>query len=519
MHVLTTPEQASQWLRTHVTGTLHTDSRKVGKGDGFIAWPGAAVDGRQYVQAALAAGAAACIVEGQAAQSFGFTDERIARYDQLKPATGMIAAHYYQQPSQQLDVIAITGTNGKTSTAWWVAQALNTLRYGLGTSADQVAAQSKSLSKSELLEQYSSGLVGTLGVGIPGKMVFNGNSTPDPVLLQAAFAHMVAAGAKACAIEATSIGLAEQRLAGVAIKVAVFTNFTQDHLDYHGSMQDYWLAKLALFDWPGLRSAVVNVDDAKGVDVAAHCAARGVQVWTVSQLRTDTRLWVQNITYTDTGMQFVVREGADSAQVQCTVVGDYNISNLLCAIGCLRSLEVPLAAACEAVSQCTAVPGRMECIALPNAPLVAVDYAHTPDALEKVLQAMRPMARARSGQLWCVFGCGGDRDTSKRPVMASIAERNADKVVVTSDNPRSEAPDAIIAQIVAGLSASSRAQVQTDRASAISQAVLQAGVHDVVVIAGKGHEDYQDIAGVKLPFSDKAQAQAALAQRAGKVAA
>ena len=313
--------------------------------------------------------------------------------------------------------------------------------------------------------------------------------------------------------------MAEQRLAGVAIKVAVFTNFTQDHLDYHGSMQDYWQAKLSLFDWPQLHSAIVNMDDAKGAEVAAHCAARGVQVWTLSQLRTDTRLWAQDIRYTDTGMQFVVREGADSAQVQSTMVGDYNISNLLCAVGSLRSLEIPLAAACEAVSQCTAVPGRMECIAQLNAPLVAVDYAHTPDALEKVLQAMRPMARARSGQLWCVLGCGGDRDASKRPVMAATAERNADKVIITSDNPRSEVPEAIIAQMVAGLSAPLRAQVQTDRASAIAQAVEQAGMHDVVVIAGKGHEDYQDIAGVKHPFSDLAQAQAALAQRTGKVAA
>ena len=519
MHALASPEQASQWLGARVTGTLRTDSRKVGQGDGFIAWPGAAVDGRQYVQAALAAGAVACIVEGHDAQSFGFTDARIASYDQLKPATGLIAAHYYQQPSQQMDVIAITGTNGKTSTAWWVAQALNTLRYRSRSAVHQPAINPKLLSKSELLEQYSCGLVGTLGVGIPGRMVFNGNSTPDPVLLQAAFARMVTAGAQACAIEATSIGLAEQRLAGVAIKVAVFTNFTQDHLDYHGSMQDYWQAKLALFDWPQLHSAIVNMDDAKGAEVAAHCAARGVQVWTVSQLRTDTRLWAQDIRYTDTGMQFVVREGADSAQVQSTMVGDYNISNLLCAVGSLRSLEIPLAAACEAVSQCTAVPGRMECIAQLNAPLVAVDYAHTPDALEKVLQAMRPMARARSGQLWCVLGCGGDRDASKRPVMAAIAERNADKVIITSDNPRSEVPEAIIAQMVAGLSAPLRAQVQTDRASAIAQVVEQAGMHDVVVIAGKGHEDYQDIAGVKHPFSDLAQAQAALAQRTGKVAA
>jgi UDP-N-acetylmuramyl-tripeptide synthetase len=503
MQMLTTPEQASQWLQTHVTGALHTTSRKIGAGDGFIAWPGAATDGRLYVQAALDAGAAACLVEAEGAEAFKFDDARIASYTGLKAATGLIAADYYGQPSQQLDVIAITGTNGKTSTAWWVAQALNTLRY-------QHDAQAKPLLKTQLPEQYSCGLVGTLGVGIPGKMVFTGNTTPDPVLLHAAFADMRAAGAQACAIEATSIGLAEKRMAGVAVRTAVFTNFTQDHLDYHGNMQLYWQAKLALFDWPGLQAAVVNLDDPQGTQLVDYCAARGVQVWTVSQLRTDARIWAQDVQYTDMGMQFTVREGQSSAAVQCAVVGSYNVDNMLCAIGSLRSLDITLDQAAHAISQCTAVPGRMECIIAPNAPLVAVDYAHTPDALDKALTAMRPLARSRGGQLWCVFGCGGDRDASKRPLMAQVAERNADKLVITSDNPRTESAQNIIAQIVAGLSAPARVQVQSDRAAAIAYAVATARANDVVLIAGKGAEEYQDIAGVKHPFNDLAHARTAL---------
>jgi UDP-N-acetylmuramyl-tripeptide synthetase len=512
MHALHTPEQASQWLHDKVRGQLSTDSRKVTTGDGFIAWPGAATDGRRFVQGALDAGAAACLVEAQGVEAFALTDARVASYPHLKTATGLIAAAYYQQPSAKLDVIAVTGTNGKTSTAWWVAQALNTLRYR----ADEALG---TLSKSELPAQYSCGLVGTLGTGTPGHMVFNGLTTPDPVLLQAEFASMHGQGARACAIEASSIGLAEHRLAGTHIRVAMFTNLTQDHLDYHGSMADYWKTKRALFDWPSLQAAVVNLDDAMGQELADHCAARGVQVWTVSQLRTDARLWAQAVQYTDTGMRFTVCEGGQQAAVDSAVVGDYNVSNLLGVIAALRSLDVPLQAACQAASACTPVPGRMECITLPDAPLVAVDYAHTPDALEKVLAALRPMAQARGGQLWCVFGCGGDRDTSKRPLMAAAAERGASKVVVTSDNPRSESPDAIIAQIVAGFTAAARVQIVPNRAEAIVQAVQLAQTQDVILIAGKGHEDYQDIAGVKHPFSDMAHAQAAVQQRATETTA
>jgi UDP-N-acetylmuramyl-tripeptide synthetase len=502
MQALQTPEQASQWLRTQVRGALHTDSRQVRAGDGFIAWPGAATDGRRYVQAALDAGALACLVEAEGVEVFEFTDARIASYPALKAATGLVAAAYYEEPSHKLDVIAVTGTNGKTSTAWWVAQALNILRYRVPSSAT-----------------WACGLIGTLGTGTPGHMVFNGLTTPDPVLLQAEFARMAQQGMRACAIEASSIGLAEQRLVGTVIRTAVFTNFTQDHLDYHANMDAYWQAKLALFEWPHLQAAVINLDDDKGIDLADHCAARGVQVWTVSQLRTDARVWAKGVQYQDAGMEFIVCEGGDEAVVNCAMVGEYNVSNLLGVIATLRSLDIDLASACLAVSQCTAVPGRMECLTQPGAPLVAIDYAHTPDALDKVLAALRPMARARSGQLWCVFGCGGDRDASKRPLMGAAAERGADKLVVTSDNPRTESAQTIIEQIVAGLSSMSSAHLQPDRAVAIAYAIEHAKEHDVIVIAGKGHEDYQDIAGIKHPFSDLAHAQAVLQIRNKEVTA
>jgi UDP-N-acetylmuramyl-tripeptide synthetase len=496
MLCLTSPAQASQWLRERGTAALHADSRKVGAGEGFVAWPGAATDGRKYVQPALDAGAAACLVEADGVQAYGFTDERVASYTGLKADTGLIAAAFYAEPSKKLDVIAVTGTNGKTSTAWWVAQALNILHANNAAKSDLVC-----------------GLVGTLGIGVPGDMVFNGLTTPDPVLLQAQLARMAEQGMRACAIEASSIGLAEHRLAGTAIATAVFTNFTQDHLDYHGDMASYWAAKKALFDMPGLQTAVVNLDDDQGAALAQHCASRGVQVWTVSQLRTDARICAKEVQYHDSGMQFTVRESTAQASIDCAMMGEYNVSNLLGVVAVLRSMGFDLDRICNAVTQCTAVPGRMECIAMAGVPMVAVDYAHTPDALDKVLAALRPVARARSGQLWCVFGCGGDRDASKRPLMAAAAERGADKLVVTSDNPRAESAQTIIDQILAGLSSPSSAHVQPDRSAAIAFAAERAKSHDVIVIAGKGHEDYQDIAGVKYPFSDMVHAKAALQLR------
>ncbi len=492
---LETPFQAAQWLHSCVTGQLHIDSRKVGAGDGFVAWPGAAVDGRTFVPDALRQGAHACLVEAAGVGAFPFgaaqTFDGVGCYTGLKAAAGLIAAEYYGHPTRELDVVAITGTNGKTSTAWWLAHALSNVEQTI---------------------DILCGFVGTLGIGKPNQgqfdLVTTGMTTPDPVLLQQTFREFVAGGTKACAIEASSIGLEEHRLAGTHIRCAVFTNFTQDHLDYHGSMDAYWQSKAALFQWPGLQSAVINIDDSYGADLAASLVSTALDVWTVACER-PARLQASNMTFKNGGLCFTVTESLDAGggieahPLATHLIGQYNVSNLLGVIGAMRSLGVPLTTCIQACGRLQPVPGRMTCLGGAGQPLVAVDYAHTPDALSNALQALRPLANQRGGQLWCVFGCGGDRDPIKRPLMGAIAAKFSDRVVVTSDNPRSETPQAIISQILLGLAGHEAVEVQSDRALAIAYALQGASANDVVLVAGKGHEAYQEIAGVKHPFSDE----------------
>jgi UDP-N-acetylmuramoyl-L-alanyl-D-glutamate--2,6-diaminopimelate ligase len=494
---LASPQAAAQWLTAHVSGTLRTDSRRVQVGDGFIAWPGYAVDGRQYVGAALAAGAAACLVEAQGAAAFHFDDARIAALPGLKEATGAMADAWFREPSAALDIVASTGTNGKTSTAWWMAQALSALGRRCG-------------------------VVGTLGIGEPpaagsegepGHIEATGLTTPDPVTLHGALRGMVDQGYAACALEASSIGLVEHRLNALRIDVALYTNFTQDHLDYHGSMAAYWAAKRQLFGWPGLKAAVLNIDDAHGAALAAELNGGSLDRWTVS-LRGAARLRADGLHYEAGGLAFDAVEGPLRVPVRSRLVGDFNASNLLVVMGGLRALGVPLADAAAVAGRLTPVPGRLQRVAGRDLDVV-VDYAHTPDALDQVLQALRPMVAARGTRLWCVFGCGGNRDATKRPLMGAIAARGADHVVITSDNPRLEVPSAILAQILAGVAGHDEVDVIEDRHEAIHSAVRRAAAGDVVLVAGKGHEDYQDVAGVKRPFSDLAEAQAALGLRAG----
>ena len=487
---LYTPTEVVSWLRRRVRGSLRTDSRKVGPGDGFIAWPGAATDGRRFVAGALAQGASACVVEREGVESFGFDQAEVADYAGLKAASGPIADAYYESPSQALRVCAITGTNGKTSSAWWLAWALTKLQHP---------------------ELSPSTLVGTLGIGRPDALEYNGLTTPDPVLLQRSLRELVDGGARSCVMEASSIGIAEHRLDGTAIALALFTNFTQDHLDYHGSMAAYWAAKAALFDWPGLQAAVINVDDPRGAWLVDQSCARGLDVWTVS-LTQAARLQAADLHYGERGLCWRVREGAESVPMATALVGEYNVSNLLGVIGALRALGVPLAQAAAVCADLPPVPGRMERVERPGAPLAVIDYAHTPDALEKVLAALRPFAAQRGGRLWCVFGCGGNRDAGKRPLMGAAAQAGADRVVVTSYNPRDEDPRAIADDIRRGITLAS-ALFELDRARAIAQALTQADARDVVLIAGKGHEDYQETRGERRPFSDQAQARAALVAR------
>ncbi|MDM0068894.1 UDP-N-acetylmuramoyl-L-alanyl-D-glutamate--2,6-diaminopimelate ligase [Variovorax sp. J31P207] len=499
MTTLHNPAEAARWLRSRVHGALHADSRAVGAGDGFIAWPGAATDGRRFVAAALAQGASACLVEHEGSAAFGFEGEAIATYAGLKAATGPIAAAYYDTPSAGLDLVAVTGTNGKTSTAWWLAQALSSEAAGAVGSPCAV--------------------VGTLGIGVPPDLTYTGLTTPDPVMLQRELRGFVERGFGACAIEASSIGIAERRLDGSRIAVAVFTNFTQDHLDYHGSMEAYWQAKAELFRWPGLRAAVVNIDDLHGASLVAGLVEQGVgalDVWTVSAAGAPARLMAQDVGYDAQGLTFtVVEEAASPQRLATSLIGQYNVANLLGVIGALRALGLPLDAAVRACTGLDSVPGRMERLSLPGRPLAVVDYAHTPDALDKALAGLRPLARQRGGALWCLFGCGGDRDSAKRPMMAAVAETQADRVVVTSDNPRSEKPSAIISQILLGLARPEAAQVEPDRARAIAETLAQARPEDVVLLAGRGHEAWQEIAGERIAFSDRAHALDALTARSG----
>lgn len=496
--LLASLQDVMSFLRERVTGTLQTDSRRIAPGDGFIAWPGAATDGRAHVADAFARGAVACVVEQAGADAFDYGAApmgSVAALHGLKAATGLIATEWFGHPSHACQVLAATGTNGKTSTTWWLAQALNVLH------------------KMEHETVSACALVGTLGMGVPPQLASTGMTTPDPVRLQCAFRAFVDRGIHACAIEASSIGLAEHRLAGTRIHAALFTNFTQDHLDYHPSMEAYWQAKSALFDWPGLKAAVINIDDPRGAELHATLAPRMLDLWSTS-VQGPARLAARDIAMGENGLRFTVAEGAHGHVLQTRVIGLYNVSNLLGVIALLRALGIPLERALYACAQLTPVPGRMEQIARPGMPLVAIDYAHTPDALTQALRALRPLAAERGGRLWCVFGCGGNRDAAKRPLMGAVAQHEADAVIVTSDNPRGEAPAAIIHQVLLGTIAGTTVRAEPDRAAAIAQAIIAAAPQDVVLIAGKGHEDTQEIAGERRPFSDMGQAGAALDARA-----
>jgi UDP-N-acetylmuramoyl-L-alanyl-D-glutamate--2,6-diaminopimelate ligase len=508
MQSFQTPMQAVHWLRERVTGTLCSDSRALHPGDGFIAWPGTVTDARQFVPDAVQRGATACLVERNGVSTFTLNEHATASFHGLKVNTGLIASEFLGTPSANLSVVAVTGTNGKTSTVWWLAQALSSLPDA---------------------QALPCGMVGTLGIGRPplgvaesgvqavASVISTGMTTPDPILLQRTLRQFVVGGLRACAMEASSIGIEEHRLDGTRIRVAVFTNFTQDHLDYHGSMAAYWASKRKLFAWPGLESAVVNVDDAQGAELAHSLVGKPLDVWTVS-CKQSARLVARSIGYEPNGLRFEVVEGHEVHLLQTCMIGAYNVSNLLGVIAAMRGLGVPLLAAVHACSALQPVPGRMECLGEPGEPKVVVDYAHTPDALGQALTALRSLAIQRGGRLWCVFGCGGDRDPSKRPLMGAIALQKSDQVVVTSDNPRSEKPEAIIAQILLGMVQSKAVTVQSDRALAIADAIGRAAPQDVVLLAGKGHEASQEVAGAKHAFLDRDHALRALQTRTKQTA-
>lgn len=468
-----------------------SDTRKVRQGDVFVAWPGTANDSRAHVQAALDAGAGAALVEALGLEAYAsqkwYSDARVIRVQGLQSLCGPWLEAYCNEPSKQVCMLAVTGTNGKTSLAWWLSHAFSAVGQ-------------------------SCGMVGTLGVGLPGAYESTGMTTPDPVVLHEHLGSLRERQAWGCAIEASSIGIEEQRLAGITIHTAVFTNFTQDHLDYHQSMDAYWQAKRKLFDMPGLRVAVVNVDDPMGQRLTGQLRyRRGLDLWTYGVGRDDARLSAHHASTTTEGMRFeCVERNAQGQETTRQIVtwpafGWHNVSNALAVLATLRAHGVSWQQALNVCGQLPAVPGRMERVEVSGEaalPLVVVDYAHTPDALRQALASLQPWAETRRGQLWCVVGCGGDRDRSKRPLMAQMAQRLAGRCVFTSDNPRTESPAAILQDMVAGLSNRDRVEVIENRREALAHAIAQAHANDVVLLAGKGHETTQEIQGVKHPFAD-----------------
>ncbi|EEE04514.1 UDP-N-acetylmuramoyl-L-alanyl-D-glutamate--2,6-diaminopimelate ligase [Burkholderia multivorans] len=489
---------ALAWLRQHVApaAQLHADTRSLRAGDVFVAYAVDGADNRAFIADALARGAAAVLYqpEGLAATPNAPVALAVPALDQL---AGEIASGWYGDPSDGLLAIGVTGTNGKTSCSQWIAAALTALHQPCA-------------------------IIGTLGSGMPGHLVPTGFTTPDAPQLQRSLAQLRDGGAQAVAMEVSSHALHQGRVNGTAFDIAVFTNLTQDHLDYHRTFEAYEAAKAKLFAWRGLRAAVVNRDDAAGRRLLEKLAGRVRTIAygigdTQQALDADRELVALDVRATATGTAFRLRSSWGDADVEVGTLGTFNVSNLLAVLGALLAADVPFDAALAEIARLEPVNGRMQRLGgrLQNdEPLVVIDYAHTPDALEKTLDALRPIAVARGGRLVCMFGCGGDRDATKRPLMGAIAERLADDVVVTSDNPRSEDPQAIIDQIVAGMTAPDRARRIEDRASAILQAVRGAAREDVVVLAGKGHEATQEIMGKKRAFSDQDHARLALAARA-----
>jgi UDP-N-acetylmuramoyl-L-alanyl-D-glutamate--2,6-diaminopimelate ligase len=471
--------------------SLCADSRAVRQGDVFVACPGARADGRRFIADAVARGAAAVLWERQGAAAPAIAVPNLA-VDDLRALSGWLAHLVYGRPTERLWMVGVTGTNGKTSVSRWIAQAF--ARLGRRCA-----------------------LVGTLGCGFPEALEESPNTTPDALTLHRLFAQYLAQGAQAAAMEVSSIGLDQGRVNGVHFDVAVFTNLTRDHLEYHGGMEAYGAAKERLFAAPGLKAAVLNLDDALGRKIARDLAGRGVRVtgYTLQGAAADgidVLLAAGDIAATPRGLRFTAVTPQGRAEIHAALVGEFNVANLLAVLGTLLASDIPLARAAAVLRGLTSAPGRMQALGGEGAPLAVVDYAHTPDALEQALSALRGAAAARGGRLVCVFGCGGNRDPGKRPLMGEVAARGADAVILTSDNPRDEAPGAILADIARGAPG---ARTIEDRAEAIRTALAEADARDVVLIAGKGHETYQEIAGRRLPFSDADCAAAALAQRGG----
>jgi len=467
----------------YVSG-LQLDSRKVVKGDLFVALSGTREQGHEYVAAAIEAGAVAVLVDESVAGDMGDVAVPCLAVSELKQKLGLIAERFYGFASRQMFVIGVTGTNGKTSCSHFIAQVLNS-------------------------ETVPVAVIGTLGYGPVENLQSAAHTTPDAISLHRMMREFVDAGIKCLVMEVSSHGLDQGRVAGVSFDLALFTNLTRDHLDYHADMEAYGQAKARLFEMPGLRYAVINADDEFGRSLLLNLPA-AVETLAFTQAENHIEENVvrgELISQGRDGLLLDVQTPWGDGRIHSDLLGQFNASNLLAVLSTVLLSGMGMDKALQKISQLKAVAGRVERFGgMANQPLVVVDYAHTPDALEQVLVSLRQHCAA---QLWCVFGCGGERDKGKRAQMGSIATQYADHVVLTDDNPRNENPGAIIEDIRAGAQ-SGRVTVLRDRAEAIRHAVAHAVADDVILVAGKGHEDFQQLGGQKIPFSDAEQVRQAL---------
>jgi UDP-N-acetylmuramoyl-L-alanyl-D-glutamate--2,6-diaminopimelate ligase len=475
-----------------ITGLVQ-DSRELKPGDAFVAIGGFGTHGLVFAEQVREAGAAAVLFEPPAPDDLPAPADAIPVVG-LRARMGAMADAFHDHPSAAMTTVGVTGTNGKTSTVQLLAQAWT-------------------------LRGQTAGTVGTLGSGVYPKIVPTGFTTPLVLRMHALLAELRDEGASAVAMEVSSHALDQGRVDGVHFDVAVFTNLTRDHLDYHGDMARYGAAKARLFDWPGLRAAAVNLDDAFGRELFEAVGGKVRALGFSSRGAAGAGVRAEDIVLDGTGIRFMLHAGGQAHPVRSPLLGRFNVDNLLGVATTLFALGMAPALIAETLSQLSPVDGRMNRLGGGTAdngaalPLVVIDYAHTPDALEQALASLRAHT---AGTLTCVFGCGGERDTGKRPQMAAIAERLADRVIVTDDNPRNEDGDAIVRDIVAGLAEPARAVIQRDRAAAIAMAIANAGADDVVLVAGKGHEPYQDVGGVKHPFEDAAVSRDCLRRYAAK---
>jgi UDP-N-acetylmuramoyl-L-alanyl-D-glutamate--2,6-diaminopimelate ligase len=468
-----------------ITGLVQ-DSRELRAGDAFVAIEGFGQHGLAFAERAREAGAAAVLFEPPAPADLPPPPGAVP-VPNLRARLGEIADLFHGRVTERMTVVGVTGTNGKTSTVQLLAQAWS-------------------------LQGATAATVGTLGAGLYGQTVPTGFTTPVVLRLHALLAELHDAGAQAVAMEVSSHALDQGRVDGVHFDVAVFTNLTRDHLDYHGDMAAYGAAKARLFAWPGLRAAAINLDDAFGRELFASLPAQVRGIGLSSRGAEGAALRAEQLHFDAAGIAFDLVCGNERHPVRSRLLGRFNVDNLLAVAGVLLALDQRPAQIAEALSQLQPIHGRMNRLGGEQGkPLVVVDYAHTPDALEQALTSLREHAR---GKVYCVFGCGGERDRGKRPQMAAIAQRLAERVIVTDDNPRRENGDAIVADILAGFTSRDRVAVERDRAAAIATAIAQAGSDDVVLVAGKGHEPYQDIDGVQHPFDDTRIACAALEVKA-----